>query len=43
MAVRAERGEAVDLICLDIRKAFDVILHKRLVYKVSKYTVDGEF
>ncbi|XP_021249135.1 GRB10-interacting GYF protein 2 isoform X8 [Numida meleagris] len=33
MTVRAERGEAVDLICLDIRKAFDVILHKRLVYK----------
>ncbi|XP_023789129.1 GRB10-interacting GYF protein 2 isoform X12 [Cyanistes caeruleus] len=33
MTVRAERGEAVDLICLDFRKAFDVILHKRLVYK----------
>ncbi|XP_014454333.1 GRB10-interacting GYF protein 2 isoform X2 [Alligator mississippiensis] len=33
VTMRAERGEAVDLICLDFRKAFDTILHKRLVYK----------
>ncbi|XP_044886215.1 GRB10-interacting GYF protein 2 isoform X2 [Mauremys mutica] len=33
VTVRAEKGEAVDLFCMDFRKAFDTILHKRLVYK----------
>ena len=31
-----------DLVILDIRKAFDTVLHKKLLFKLSKYGITGE-
>ncbi|MCP4487008.1 MAG: hypothetical protein GY820_06775, partial [Gammaproteobacteria bacterium] len=38
---RFERGEAVDVIYLDIAKAFDSVCHKKLILKLGAYGFGG--
>lgn len=37
----ADEGGELDVIFLDFMKAFDSLLHKRLLYKYSRYGIQG--
>ena len=37
-----EDGDGVDVAYLDFRKAFDLVSHKHLIYKMSKYGIKGQ-
>jgi len=36
-----EDGDGIDIAYLDFRKAFDLVSHKHLIYKMSKYGING--
>ena len=36
-----DNGEPLDIVYLDFKKAFDSVLHTRLVQKLKAYDVDG--
>uniref|UniRef100_A0A4W3I0M1 Reverse transcriptase domain-containing protein n=1 Tax=Callorhinchus milii TaxID=7868 RepID=A0A4W3I0M1_CALMI len=38
---RLERGEPVDVVYLDFKKAFDKVPHKRLLHKVKAHGING--
>ncbi|CAL4218423.1 unnamed protein product, partial [Meganyctiphanes norvegica] len=35
-------GDCIDVAYLDFRKAFDLVLHEHLIYKMSKYGIEGQ-
>ncbi|CAL4061280.1 unnamed protein product [Meganyctiphanes norvegica] len=35
-------GDCIDVAYLDFRKAFDLVSHKHLLYKMSKYGIEGQ-
>ena len=37
-----DEGDAVDVAYLDFRKAFDLVSHEHLIYKLSKYGIKGK-
>ena len=37
-----EDGDGIDVAYLDFRKAFDLVSHKHLIYKMSKYGIKGQ-
>ena len=37
-----EDGDGIDVAYLDFRKAFDLVSHKHLIYKMSKYSIKGQ-
>ena len=37
-----EGGNCIDVAYLDFRKAFDLVSHELLIYKMSKYGIDGK-
>ena len=36
-----EEGDGIDVAYLDFRKAFDLVSHKHLIFKMSKYGING--
>ena len=36
-----DEGNCIDVAYLDFRKAFDLVSHELLIYKMSKYGIDG--
>ena len=36
-----DEGDAIDVAYLDFRKAFDLVSHEHLIYKLSKYGIKG--
>ena len=36
-----DQGVPVDVIYMDLKKAFDTVLHKRLLYKIEYYGITG--
>ena len=37
-----DEGDCIDIAYLDFRKAFDLVSHKYLLYKMSKYGISGQ-
>ena len=37
-----DEGDCIDVAYLDFRKAFDLVSHKHLLYKMSKYGISGQ-
>ena len=37
-----DEGDGIDVAYLDFRKAFDLVSHKHLIYKMSKYGITGQ-
>ena len=37
-----DEGDCLDIAYLDFRKAFDLVSHEHLLYKMSKYGIDGK-
>ena len=37
-----DEGNSIDVAYLDFRKAFDLVSHELLIYKMSKYGIDGK-
>ena len=37
-----DEGDCIDVAYLDFRKAFDLVSHRHLVYKMSKYGISGQ-
>merc|ERR1712179_793458 len=37
-----EEGNCIDVAYLDFRKAFDLVSHELLIYKMSKYGIKGQ-
>lgn len=37
-----DEGNCIDVAYLDFRKAFDLVSHELLIYKMSKYGIDGK-
>ena len=37
-----DEGDAIDVAYLDFRKAFDLVSHEHLIYKLSKYGIKGK-
>jgi len=37
-----DSGYPVDIIYLDLQKAFDKVLHKRLLHKLAAHSIKGE-
>ena len=37
-----DEGDCIDVAYLDFRKAFDLVLHEHLIYKLSKYGINGK-
>ena len=37
-----EEGDGIDVAYLDFRKAFDLVSHRHLIYKMSKYGINGQ-
>eukprot|EP00061_Rhincodon_typus_P015058 g42523.t1 len=37
-----DEGKAVDVVCMDLSKAFDMVPHGRLVQKVKSHGIRGE-
>lgn len=36
-----DKGKAVDAVCLDFTKAFDILSHSKPVASLSKYGLNG--
>ena len=43
IATRLNSGNQVDVLFLDFSKAFDKVLHKRLLYKLNYYSIHGPY
>ena len=41
LTTKIDRGEAVDIVYLDFRKAFDSVPHERLLAKLVSYGISG--
>ena len=37
-----DEGDSIDVAYLDFRKAFDLVSHRHLIYKMSKYGITGQ-
>ena len=37
-----DEGDGIDVAYLDFRKAFDLVSHRHLIYKMSKYGISGQ-
>ena len=37
-----DEGDCIDVAYLDFRKAFDLVSHRHLIYKMSKYGISGQ-
>ena len=37
-----DEGDCIDVTYLDFRKAFDLVSHEHLIYKLSKYGLNGK-
>ena len=37
-----DEGDCIDVAYLDFRKAFDLVSHEHLIYKLSKYGIKGK-
>ena len=37
-----DEDDGIDVAYLDFRKAFDLVSHKHLIYKMSKYGITGQ-
>merc|ERR1712055_74012 len=37
-----DEGDCIDVAYLDFRKAFDLVSHEHLIYKLSKYGINGQ-
>ena len=37
-----EEGDGIDVAYLDFRKAFDLVSHKHLLFKMSRYGINGQ-
>jgi len=37
-----DEGRAVDIVCLDLHKAFDIVFHKMLIEKFMSYWLDNQ-
>ena len=37
-----DEGDCIDVAYLDFRKAFDLVSHEHLIYKLSKYGIEGQ-
>ena len=37
-----DEGDCIDVAYLDFRKAFDLVSHKQLLYKMTKYGISGQ-
>merc|ERR1711874_727745 len=37
-----DEGDSIDVAYLDFRKAFDLVSHEHLIYKLSKYGIKGK-
>ena len=37
-----DEGDGIDVAYLDFRKAFDLVSHKHLIYKMSKYGITNQ-
>ena len=38
-----DEGDSIDVAYLDFRKAFDLVSHEHLIYKLSKYGLKDKF
>ena len=37
-----DEGNCIDVAYLDFRKAFDLVSHEHLIYKLTKYGIEGK-
>lgn len=36
-----DQGVPIDIVYMDLQKAFDTVLHKRILYKIEYYGITG--